>query len=29
LGLDEVAFKLHGDQDAAIKAIGERVRPEA
>ena len=27
MGLDEVAFKLHRDQDAAIKLIGERVLP--
>ncbi|MDX1401942.1 MAG: LLM class flavin-dependent oxidoreductase, partial [Kiloniellales bacterium] len=27
MGLDEVAFKLHEDQDAAIRAIGERVLP--
>jgi len=27
LGLDEVAFKLHEDQAAAIRAIGERIVP--
>jgi len=27
MGLDEVAFKLHQDQAAAIKIIGERVLP--
>lgn len=27
LGLDEVALKLHGDQAAAIRRIGERVVP--
>jgi alkanesulfonate monooxygenase SsuD/methylene tetrahydromethanopterin reductase-like flavin-dependent oxidoreductase (luciferase family) len=27
MGLDEVAFKLHENQDAAIRAIGERVLP--
>jgi 5,10-methylenetetrahydromethanopterin reductase len=27
LGLDEVAFKLHGEQAAAIRLIGERVLP--
>ncbi|MCP4001211.1 MAG: LLM class flavin-dependent oxidoreductase [Gammaproteobacteria bacterium] len=27
IGLDEVAFKLHEDQAAAIKIIGERVLP--
>jgi alkanesulfonate monooxygenase SsuD/methylene tetrahydromethanopterin reductase-like flavin-dependent oxidoreductase (luciferase family) len=27
MGLDEVAFKLHEDQAAAIKAIGEQVLP--
>jgi alkanesulfonate monooxygenase SsuD/methylene tetrahydromethanopterin reductase-like flavin-dependent oxidoreductase (luciferase family) len=27
MGLDEIAFKLHEDQDAAIRAIGERIVP--
>lgn len=27
MGLDEVAFKLHGEQAAAIRMIGERVLP--
>lgn len=27
MGLDEVAFKLHGDQAKAISAIGERILP--
>jgi len=27
MGLDEVAFKLHEDQAAAIRAIGERIVP--
>lgn len=27
MGLDEVAFKLHGEQAAAIRQIGERVIP--
>jgi len=27
MGLDEAAFKLHGDQSASIKMIGERVLP--
>jgi len=27
MGLDEVAFKLHGDQAAAISVIGERILP--
>jgi 5,10-methylenetetrahydromethanopterin reductase len=27
MGLDEVAFKLHGDQGEAIKVIGEQVLP--
>jgi alkanesulfonate monooxygenase SsuD/methylene tetrahydromethanopterin reductase-like flavin-dependent oxidoreductase (luciferase family) len=27
MGIDEVAFKLHRDQDAAIRLIGERVLP--
>ena len=27
MGLDTVAFKLHEDQEAAIKAIGERILP--
>ena len=27
MGLDEVAFKLHEDQEAAIRTIGERILP--
>ena len=27
MGLDEVAFKLHEDQEAAIRIIGERILP--
>jgi glutaredoxin 2 len=27
MGLDEVAVKLHEDQEAAIRMIGERVVP--
>ena len=27
MGLDEVAFKLHEDQEAAIRVIGERILP--
>jgi len=27
MGLDTVAFKLHEDQEAAIRAIGERILP--
>ena len=27
MGLDEVALKLHEDQEAAIRAIGERILP--
>jgi 5,10-methylenetetrahydromethanopterin reductase len=27
MGLDEVALKLHEDQEAAIRVIGERIRP--
>jgi hypothetical protein len=27
MGLDEVAFKLHEDQEAAIRVIGEHVLP--
>lgn len=28
MGLNEIAFKLHEDQEAAIRTIGERILPE-